>query len=102
MARDIQKGAAKGFCKINGAGVLYPNGLNVSSVTDTGTGDRTIVWDSNFANTDYVMTVGWGENTVDGYASFITYATGSVRLICALDSGGNTDTNTTQAAFGVN
>jgi len=94
-------GVAKGFCRVNGAGVLYPNGLNITSVTATGTGDRTIVWDTDFANTDYAMTVAWGDNGVDGYASFVTYATGSVRLICVLDAGGNTDTGTTQAAFGV-
>tara|TARA_Y100000310_G_scaffold312283_1_gene359434 strand:+ start:208 stop:516 length:309 start_codon:yes stop_codon:yes gene_type:complete len=100
MPRDIQAGASKGYCRINGAGTLYSNSFNVSSVTDTGTGDRTINWDTDFANTNYAMTVAWGDNTVDGYASFITFATGSVQLICALDAGGNGDANTSQAAFG--
>ena len=100
MAVDIIKGTAKGYCRINGAGTLYPNSFNVSSVTDTGTGDRTINWDTDFSNTNYSMTLAWGDNTVQGYASFITFATGSVQLICALNVGGNGDANTSQVAFG--
>jgi hypothetical protein len=105
MADDIQAGAAKGWCRIAGSGAIvgstsYPNSYNIATITDSGTGDRTINWDTDFSNTNYSMTLAWGDNTSQGYASFITYATGSVRLIVALNAGGNADTITSQAAFG--
>tara|TARA_Y100000296_G_scaffold75188_1_gene94568 strand:- start:210 stop:515 length:306 start_codon:yes stop_codon:yes gene_type:complete len=82
MAINVSKGVAKGFCRINGAGVLHPNHLNVASVTDSATGDRTIVWDTDFGNTDYVIVgsdTGGNQGSTFNYASF---ATGSVRLRC--------------------
>lgn len=47
-------GVAKGWCKIAAAGTLVSGSHNVASITDTGTGDRTIVWDVDFADTNYI------------------------------------------------
>ena len=98
-------GVAKGWCHIAADGTIsgstaYPNSYNIDTITDTGTGDRTIVWDTDFSQTVYAVAGSWGDNTTDGYMSYITYAAGSIRLILALDAGGNTDVITSQVAFG--
>ena len=98
-------GVAKAWCHIAADGTIsgstsYPNSYNIASITDTGTGDRTINWDVDFSQTVYAVAGSWGDNTTDGYMSYITYAAGSIRLILALDAGGNTDVITSQVAFG--
>ena len=98
-------GVAKAWCHIAAAGTItggtsYPNSYNIASITDTGTGDRTVVWDTDFSQTTYTVVSSWGDNTVAGYASFLTYATGSVRIIIAANAGGNADAPTGQAAYG--
>ena len=98
-------GVAKAWCHIAADGTIsgstsYPNSYNIASITDTGTGDRTINWATDFSQTVYAVAGSWGDNTTDGYMSYITYAAGSIRLILALDAGGNTDVITSQVAFG--
>ena len=98
-------GVAKAWCHIAADGTIsgstsYPNSYNIASITDTGTGDRTINWDVDFSQTVYAVAGSRGDNTTDGYMSYITYAAGSIRLILALDAGGNTDVITSQVAFG--
>lgn len=53
---DLMKhspGVAKGYCRITEAGAIVSGDYNVASVTDVGVGDRTIVWDIDFADTNY-------------------------------------------------
>ena len=98
-------GVAKAWCHIAADGTItgsadYEDAYNIASITDTGTGDRTVVWDTDFSQTTYTVVSSWGDNTVAGYASFLTYATGSVRIIIAANAGGNADAPTGQAAYG--
>ena len=50
----IAGGSAKAWLNLNGKNTISVRGsLNVSSVTDNGTGDYTTNWSTNFANTNY-------------------------------------------------
>jgi hypothetical protein len=48
-------GVAKGWVRIAAAGTIVSGDYNVASITDTGTGHRTIVWDTDFADTNYTV-----------------------------------------------
>jgi hypothetical protein len=48
-------GVAKGWVRIAAAGTIVSGDYNVASITDTGTGHRTIVWDTDFADTNYAV-----------------------------------------------
>lgn len=50
-------GIAKGWAHITIAGVLSTPSYNVASVTDTGVGDRTVVWDDDFSTAIYAVVV---------------------------------------------
>ena len=51
-------GVAKAWCYIIADGTLQSPDYNLASVTDTGTGDRTLVWDTDFSSTVYVVVIG--------------------------------------------
>lgn len=72
--------AVKGYGRINGAGTLHSDSFNIASVTDTATGNRTIVWDTDFGNTNYAITTSSTENTQCNARHF-TFATGSVQML---------------------
>ena len=58
-------GVAKAWIQIPANGVITPaaaNSFNVASVTDTGTGDRTIVIATDFDNTTYAAIAQLSEN----------------------------------------
>lgn len=59
---------AKGYAKFNAGGTLAVS-KNVTSVTDNGTGDFTVNWDTNFADADYVV-VGSCETSTAGGAAY--------------------------------
>lgn len=47
----------KGWIQFNGTGTIaIQDSFNVSSITDSGTGDYTVNWDTDFANDDYAVT----------------------------------------------
>ena len=76
-------GAAKGWCNITTTGSIqggvgYPNNYNIASITDTGTGNRTINWDTDFSSTVYSVVSGAPLDDSCTYAYF-TFAVGSVR-----------------------
>lgn len=49
----------KAWISFNGTGTIaIRDSYNVSSIVDNGTGDYTINWDTNFANTGYAITTG--------------------------------------------
>jgi hypothetical protein len=49
-------GVAKGWVRIAADGASHVSGdYNVDTITDTGTGHRTIVWDTDFADTNYTV-----------------------------------------------
>jgi hypothetical protein len=50
-------GVAKGWVRVNADGTIFGGGsedYNVASITDVSTGRRVVVWDTDFADTNYV------------------------------------------------
>lgn len=94
-------GVAKAYCRISSAGALLTADYNVASVTDTGTGDRTIVWTTDFANDDYAAVCSGQEADNARVGSFGTFAVGSVRLtIYDFRDQTISDMGTSNIAFG--
>ena len=100
-------GVAKGWVRIDGYGVIvgsacYPDSYNITSITDTGTGDRVIVWDVDFSNTNY-STVGgfFGGTNSNIHLEWDCAATGSI-VHRIRDHAGDAliDMPTSTAAFG--
>lgn len=46
-------GVAKAWCRITDVGALVAGSYNIASITDTAVGDRTVVFDVDFSNTNY-------------------------------------------------
>ena len=75
--------AVKGWVQFDGTGTPSITGsFNVSSITDNGTGDYTVNWDTNFADATYVVSV---VNSA-GNAFVVSIAAGSVRVRSANSS----------------
>ena len=79
----VVEGVCKGWItadQTGTAGIL--DSLNVSGITDNGTGDLTTAWSTNFANANYAP-VGDGLTTGGSYAgcSIQTIAAGTVQTI---------------------
>ena len=51
-------GVSKAWCKIDGGGSLVSGSYNVSSVTDHATGNRTVVFNNDFADANFIGVVG--------------------------------------------
>ena len=50
------EGSIKGWINFNGLGTIsIRDSLNVTSITDNGTGEYTITWDVDFLNTNYAI-----------------------------------------------
>ena len=94
-------GVAKGWCRITAAGAIESPDYNVASVTDTGTGNRTIVWDTDFSTNVYVVLTTSAAASNIGDVRTSAHAVGSV-VVEVLNSGftGLQDTNHSNAAFG--
>jgi len=80
---NLQQGLAKCWVQFDGtaSGAAARDSLNVSSMTDNGTGDYTININNDMANDDYSLVTTAGHDDAGGTAhSFEThnYATGSV------------------------
>jgi len=102
MPRSIEDGAAKAWCTINASGALEPgtgtNSFNTASVTDTDTGDRLWIFDTDFADSIWTAVA-----TTDATVShvFIDGITASQIHIATETSGGSlADRRSRQAAFG--
>ena len=56
MPRDIQRGAAKGWVRVNADGTIFGSSVdfNVNTITDVSTGRRVVVWETDFADQNYV------------------------------------------------
>lgn len=80
----------KGWCSFNGTGVIaIKSSYNVSGITDNGTGDYTVSWDTDFADTNYcVVANSNGRETQLG-----TKAAGSIQILTRGSSGGAIDTS---------
>jgi len=97
-------GSAKVWCKINAAGALQTGDYNVASVTDSGTGDRTIVFDTDFANTNYVpLSHAFASTTLNIHPEHpvASFAAGSVDLnMYETESNALDDRESTTVIFG--
>ena len=95
-------GVAKGYVRIDGAGAIVAGDYNVASITDTGTGDRVIVWDVDFSNSNYATVGGFfGGTNSNIHLEWDSAATGSI-VHRIRDHGGDAliDMPTSSAAFG--
>ena len=73
-------GVAKAWCEITDSGALSSPSYNVASVTDTGVGDATIVFDVDFSGAIYVCIGSKIETaTSPSIVGYETLAAGSVR-----------------------
>ena len=80
---NLQQGLAKWWVQFDGtaSGAAARDSLNVSSMTDNGTGDYTININNDMANDDYSLVTTGGHDDASGTAHAFethTYATGSV------------------------
>ena len=80
---NLQQGLAKCWVQFDGtaSGAAARDSLNVSSMTDNGTGDYTININNDMANDDYSLVTTGGHDDASGTAHAFethTYATGSV------------------------
>jgi hypothetical protein len=95
-------GVAKAWCGITLAGALETPSYNIDSVTDTGTGDRTIVFDTDFSTVVY----GAGHAFVDlpslaGFQyNFGAQAVGGIQLAIWNEGDTATDVPSLQVFFG--
>ena len=104
-----EPGVAKAWIRIPKTGAITPssaNSYNVTSVADNGTGNRGIVFATDFANTDYapVAAIAKDDAVYGGFPGFNTYAVGSVTLLIRLGTnpeGASVDQETGVAMFGV-
>lgn len=95
--------AGKGWCHITAAGALESPDYNVASVTDTGTGNRTVVWGTDFSTAVYVCAGESNDNSGDSIkvAKYTTFAVGSVQLLIRFASNSVlTDELSNVIAFG--
>jgi len=87
----------KAWINFNGTGTIaIRDSFNVTSITDNGTGDYTVTWDTDFANSNYAvvgtcMTSGGHERVVNVKES--TGAVGSVIITVKGGDGVNIDVN---------
>lgn len=78
----------KGFVKFTNAGTINTD-YNVSSITDTGTGDWTVNWATSFASTHYAISSSFRHTSSSvGEKKLIhtNQQTGSIQILCLDDS----------------
>ena len=73
-------GVAKGWCQITAAGALGTPDYNISTVTDTGVGNRTINFSVAFSSAVYAASYSMGQSACAILTTNV-FATGSVGLI---------------------
>ncbi len=96
--------AAKGWVKFTNAGVILAS-YNVASVTETGTGDWVVTWDTDFSSADYLTIVNHESTTTllgvgDQISGSSEPLAGSVQ-IHVMDEGTNNGDETDIAAIHV-
>lgn len=76
----VTNGSAKAWCSFDGvSGNTILGSLNVSSVTDDGTGQYTNNFTNDFADTGYAASLAPGDSKGEGHR-FSVYAVGSCRV----------------------
>lgn len=93
--------ALKWRCSITAAGLLSSPSYNIASVTDTGTGDRTIVFDVDFSTAVFTALALDSEgNSAERRYTYSTFAVGSVRFLIFDTTPSAIDMASTNAGFG--
>lgn len=81
----------KAWISFNGTGTIaILSSFNVASITDNGTGDYTVTWDTDFANANYCATGMTGDESGDQRAAQVfiqACAAGSLRIRTKQDTG---------------
>ena len=99
-------GVAKVWCRILADGTIsggtsLPNSYNIDTITDSGTGDRSVNFDTDFSSIHYGAVSSCSidaDNTVS--ASLLTYAVGSIRLLIKNASSSEIDEIGSVGAWG--
>lgn len=74
----VKDNIPKGWINFNGTGAIaIRDDYNVSSITDNGVGDFTIIWDKDFANANYAHHA----TSEDGPTRITSVAVGSIRIL---------------------
>lgn len=73
----------KGWINFNGVTDVINDSYNVSSITDNGMGDYTVVWTTSFSNANYAVSITGNANCY----SLNSIATGSVRFYTNSETG---------------
>ena len=99
------RSTVKAWVRIDKTGAIVSGDYKVASITDNSTGNRTIVFDTAFANTTYVpvAAIAMDSAVYGGFPGFNTYATGSVVLLIRLGTtpeGASVAQETGVAIFG--
>ena len=72
-------GVAKAWCQVTAAGALDTPSYNIASITDTGTGTHTIVFDTDFSTSVYACAGATVSVTDNTHQRFLTRAVGSIQ-----------------------
>lgn len=90
----------KGWVQHNSAGVLQGTGFNVASTAKNSTGNYTVTWDTNFADTTYAAVVTPVAASADIIATIESHGAGSLTYHTANDGGTLIDAACHVIAFG--
>jgi hypothetical protein len=93
-------GVAKAWCHITAIGGLDSPDYNVSSVTDTGAGDRTINFTVSFSGSEYAATATVENEGDHMHPAYRSPATGAVRFIVMDGSATKSDIISNNAIHG--
>ena len=86
-------GVAKVWCRILADGTIsggtsLPNSYNIDTITDSGTGDRSVNYDTDFSSLHYSAVSSCSIDADNGSTpALLTYAVGSIRLLIKNSSG---------------
>lgn len=73
--------AGKGWCSWDADGTIQSPDYNVSTITDSGTGDRIINWDDNQASAIYSVALSSSSGSAASHPIFNNRATGSCQVL---------------------
>jgi hypothetical protein len=93
---NYSPGVAKGWIKFDGSSGSIGTGdasHNVSSVTDSDTGDYIVNWDTNFSSAHYSVTLGGanGKHVAEGYSA--VPAAGTTQIATSGDDWTSSDSS---------
>lgn len=91
----------KAWVTHNSSGTIQGSGYNITSTGRNALGDYTVTWDTDFADTNYAVSINSHTVTDEGtFCSIKTKAVGSVRYTVTNRAGSNVDFACDVMAFG--